>query len=88
MVGTRVLGYGKSILSRWIQTLQLKLNKFDLTKLNHKKVDYKLFTEGENKFEYELPNSQRLEFKLLTHKDERNIDNEELEKLSKITDPH
>ena len=90
MVGTRVLGYGKEYVVKMEDpdtSLEVE-HAFDLTKLNHKKVDYKLFTEGENQFEYELPNSKRkLAFKLMTHKDERNVEKElkALEKLSKVT---
>ena len=90
MVGTRVLGYGKEYVVK-IQdpdtTLEVE-HAFDITKLGHKKIDYKVFKEGENQFEYELPNTKRkLVFKLMTHKDERNVENElkALEKLSKVT---
>ena len=90
MVGTRVLGYGKDYVVKIDDpdtSLEVEHN-FDLTKLNHKKIDDKIFKSGENKFEYELPNTKRkIEFKLLTHKDERNIDNElkALKKLSSVT---
>ena len=90
MVGTRVLGYGKEYVVKMEDpdtTLEVE-HAFDLTQLNHKKVDYKLFKKGENQFEYELPNSKRkLVFKLMTHKDERNVEKElkALEKLSKVT---
>ena len=90
MVGTRVLGYGKEYVVEIEDpdtTLKVE-HAFDLTQLNHKKVDYKLFKKGENKFEYELPNSKRkIEFKLLTQSDEKNIDKElkALEKLTKVT---
>ncbi len=92
MVGTRVLGYGKEYAVS-IQDPDTSLeveHKFDLTKLNNKKVDYKLLesVKGVNKFEYELPNSGRkVEFKLLTHSDERAIDKALLayKKLSQVT---
>ena len=61
---------------------------FDLTKLETKKVDEKVFKSGKNKFSFTLPNSKRvIEFKLLTHKDERDIDSElkGLEKISRAT---
>ena len=45
-----------------------------LTKLENTKFDESVF-KGENKFSYTLPNSSRtIEFKLLTHKDEVEID--------------
>ena len=48
-----------------------------MTKLETKNVDEKLFESGENKFEFKLPNSKRvIEFKLLTHKDEREVEAE------------
>ena len=90
MVGTRVLGYGKQYVVEIEDpdtTLKVE-HAFDLTKLNHKKVDYKLFKQNENKFEYELPNSKRkIEFKLLTQLDEKNVEKElkALEKLTKVT---
>ena len=90
MVGTRVLGYGKEYVVEIEDpdtTLKVE-HAFDLTKLNHKKVDYKLFKQNENKFEYELPNSKRkIEFKLLTQLDEKNVEKElkALEKLTKVT---
>jgi hypothetical protein len=56
---------------------------FDLSKLKTKKVDEKLFKDG-NKFDFTLPTSKRvISFKLLTHKDEREID-KELEGYKKI----
>lgn len=90
MVGTRVLGYGKDYVVNMTDpdtSLEVE-HSFDLTTLNHKKLDEKLFKSGENKFEFELPNTKRkIEFKLLTHNDERNIEKElkALTKLSKVT---
>ena len=90
MVGTRVLGYGKEYVIKMEDpdtSLEVE-HAFDLTQLSHKKIDEKLFKNNENKFEYTLPNSKRkIEFKLLTHADEKNIDKElkALQKLSKIT---
>ena len=90
MLGTRVLGYGKDY-EVTIEDPDTGLDvehTFDLTKLEHKKVDAKTLKGGENKFSFTLPNSKRvIEFKLLTHKDERNIDSDlkGLEKISKVT---
>ena len=90
MLGTRVLGYGKDY-EVTIEDPDTGLDvdhTFDLTKLEHKKVDEKVFKSGENKFSFTLPNSKRVvEFKLLTHKDERNIDSDlkGLQKISKVT---
>ena len=79
MLGTRVLGYGPKydvIVNDPDTGLEVE-HTFDLTKLETKNVDEKLFESGENKFEFKLPNSKRvIEFKLLTHKDEREVEAE------------
>ena len=80
MVGTRVLGYGKDY------TLKVE-HTIDLTELKHTTFDEKLL-KGGNHFKFTLPNSKKvLEFKLLTHKDEKEIDAEVLayKKLSQAT---
>ena len=86
MLGTRVLGYGKDYVVKIDDPdtgLEVE-HTFDLTKLETKKVDESLFKNG-NKFEFTLPHSKRVvEFKLLTHKDEREIERE-LEGYKKIT---
>jgi len=79
MVGTRVLGYGKDYTVT-MEDPDTSLNvdhTFDLTTLEHKNVDEKVLSKGVNKFEFKLPKSKKvIEFKLLTHKDEREIDRE------------
>jgi hypothetical protein len=79
MVGTRVLGYGKDYtvsIEDPDTTLQVE-HTFDLTALKHTEVDEKLLKHGVNKFEFKLPNSKKIiEFRLLTHKDEKEIDTE------------
>ena len=85
MLGTRVLGYGKEYeVTITDPDTGLEVDtSFDLTKLKTKKVDEKLFKDG-NKFDFTLPVSKRvISFKLLTHKDEREID-KELEGYKKI----
>jgi hypothetical protein len=75
MVGTRILGYGKDYQAMMIDpdTNQEVETTIDLTTLDHKKIDESLFKNG-NDFTYELPNSKRkVGFKLLTHKDEKEI---------------
>ena len=90
MVGTRVLGYGKDYTIKIEDpdtTLDVE-HTFDLTTLEHKKIDEKVFKAGENKFNYTLPNSKRkIEFKLLTGHDEKAVDTElkATEKLTKVT---
>jgi hypothetical protein len=81
MMAARVLGYGKDY----------KFNHLgeeitvDLTLLKEKSLDEsKLLEKGKNEFKYELPHTgNTITFKLLTHKDDKNID-AELEGLKKI----
>ena len=89
MIGTRVLGYGKDypVTLTDPDTGEAVETEIDLTKLKNVKFDESVF-KGENKFSFTLPNSKRvIEFKLLTHKDERDIDSElkGLEKISRAT---
>ena len=89
MVGARVLGYGKSypIMITDPDTNAQVEYEVDLSNLKNKDVDTSVFT-GENKFEFELPYSKRvIGFKLLTHKDEREIKETQkgLEKVEKLT---
>jgi len=89
MLGTRVLGYGKDYVVKITDPdtdLEIE-HTFDLTKLETKKIDDKVFANG-NKFSFTCPKSgNKLEFKLLTGGDEVKIDKEvrAYEKLSKIT---
>ena len=89
MVGTRILGYGKDYEAMMIdpETSQEVETTIDLSTLGHKEIDESLFENG-NEFEYELPNSKRkVGFKLLTHKDEKEITNilKTLEKAEELT---
>ena len=90
MLGTRVLGYGKEYVVEIEDpdtTLKVEF-KVDLTTLESKKIDEKIFKSGENKFSFTLPNSKKeLEYKLLTHQDEKAIDNtlKQYQKITKVT---
>ena len=89
MVGTRVLGYGKdyNVVILDPDTNEEIDTTIDLSTLGHKKIDESLFENGNN-FEFELPNSKRkIEFKLLTNKDEVEIESvlKSLEKAEKLT---
>ena len=80
MVAARVLGYGSNY--------DFKYNKenytIDLSKVENKKLDEKLFKSNVNEFDFTLPHSgNKITFKLLTHKDENDI-SRELEGLKKI----
>ena len=78
MLGTRVLGYGKDYVVNIDDPdtgLEVE-HTFDLTKIETKKIDESLFKNG-NKFEFKLPNTKRvIEFKLMTHKDEKDVETE------------
>jgi len=89
MMGTRILGYGKDYPVVIIdpETGQEVETTIDLTTIKEKQVDESLLENGNN-FEFELPNSKRkIGFKLLTHKEETEIDKilKSLEKAEKIT---
>ena len=82
MVAARVLGYGKD----YKFTIDGSEHEVDLSQLEPYDIDFSKFTKGENKFSFDLPNSKRqIEFKLLTGKDEKQIDLEikAREKISK-----
>jgi hypothetical protein len=89
MMGTRILGYGKEypvVITDPETGLEVETT-IDLTTIKDKKVDESLLQNGNN-FEFELPNSNRkIGFKLLTHKDETEIDKilKSLEKAEKLT---
>jgi hypothetical protein len=56
----------------------------DLGKMDNKPFDFSKYEKGKNEFEFQLPISKKhITFKLLTKKDEDNIDNE-LKALAKI----
>ena len=89
LVGTRILGYGKDyeVMITDPDTNERVEYVVDLTKLKDKKIDTKLYSKGIT-FEFELPNSKRvLNFKLLTQKDEKEIDEiiKDYEKAEKLT---
>ena len=79
MIATRILGYGKDYIVSLTDpsTGDKQEETFDLTKVDDKKVDYKLFKGGKNEFEFDLPSSKvKILFRLLTHKEEKEIDAE------------
>jgi len=75
MIAARILSYGKDyevILGAEKQTIDLAL--FD-----HKPLNEELYTRGKNEFSLQLPHTNNLiTFKLLTHGDERRIEQEVL----------
>ena len=89
MVGTRILGYGKDydITLTDPDTNERVEYSVDLSKLENKPIDEKLFEKGNN-FTFELPNSKRIVgFKLLTQQDENEIRDvmQDYEKVEKLT---
>ena len=79
MIATRILGYGKDYIVSLTDpsTGDKQEETFDLTKVGDKKIDYKLFKSGKNEFEFDLPSSKvKILFRLLTHKEEKEIDAE------------
>ena len=90
MLGARILGYGAEYIVE-ISDPDSGLTKeitVDLSERTFRKIDYSQLESGENKFSLELPNSKRIiEFKLLTHKDEMDIDTsvKALTSITKVT---
>ena len=79
MVAARILGYGSEYKFDYNGEEQI----VDLSLLENKEIDENLFANG-NKFEFTLPHSKNhITFKLLNHKDEKNIQRE-LDGLKKI----
>ena len=77
MIATRVLGYGKdyTVTLTDPSSGDKQEETFDLTEITDKKIDSKLFKSGENEFEFELPAAKvKILFRLLTHKEEKEID--------------
>jgi hypothetical protein len=86
MVAARVLGYGKDYSFEY----EDEEVEIDLSLLENKELDESKFIEGQNDFPFTLPSTgTEITFKLLTHKDEKNIDREleGLKKLSKTNSP-
>jgi len=87
MVAARILGYGKNYDFELNCPSCGEINKdgIDLTSLKDKKIDHSHFKSGANEFSFKLPTSKRtITFKLLTQRDEREVDNE-LKALKKIS---
>ena len=80
MVAARILGYGSEYKFSYAGEDQI----VDLSQIENKEIDESLFKEGKNQFEFTLPHSKNhITFKLLTHKDERDVQRE-LDSLKKI----
>jgi len=80
MIAARILGYGKDYTFNYAGVEQT----VDLTTLENKEIDESTYKRGNNEFEFTLPQSEnKVTFKLLTHKDEQDI-NLELDALKKL----
>jgi hypothetical protein len=80
LVAARILGYGKDYTFNFYNPVIGESEKVtvDLTQLEERKLDKTLIkTPGVNEFEYTLPTTGNvITFKLITHKDEREIEKE------------
>jgi hypothetical protein len=84
LVAARVLGYGKDYSFKYNNNGQEVEATVDLSKLEDKVVDEKLFKRGSNEFSFNLPHSgNNITFKLLTHGDEQKIE-AEIKGLKKV----
>jgi hypothetical protein len=80
MIAARILGYGSEYTFEYNGETQT----VDLTQIENKPLKEELFTNNTNEFTFTLPHSKNIvAFKILTHKDEQDI-NRELEGLKKI----
>jgi len=86
LVATRILGYGKEYIFKALdEDGNLIDRKVDLSLLKDKElVTDTIIEEGKNEFSFQLPSSKvDVTYKLLTYKDDRNID-KELKELKKL----
>jgi len=80
LISSRILGYGNDYTISYNGTD----HTVDLTELENKELDEKLFTEGINNFEYTLPHSKtKITFRLLTDGIDKQIE-EEIKGVKKI----
>lgn len=85
LIAARILGYGKDFQFKYPHptTGEEELITVDLSEIKNKNVDYSLYNNV-NEFTFVLPQSKNeITFKLLTHKDEKQID-DELKGLKKV----
>jgi hypothetical protein len=80
MIAARILSYGKD----YEFNLGNGLQSVDLSLFENKEVDESLYTRGQNEFTFQLPSTDNVvTFKLLTHGDEKKIE-QEVKGLQKI----
>jgi hypothetical protein len=80
MVAARILGYGKDYVVEVDDPFSPGTKQkvtIDLTQIEHKEVDYSLFEQRKNEFDFELPQSRRVvTFRLMTHNLDKQIQTE------------
>jgi hypothetical protein len=80
MIAARILSYGKDYDFAFENSMQT----VDLSSFSNKEIDESIYSRGENDFELTLPHTDNvITFKLLTHGDEKKID-QEVKGLQKI----
>ena len=87
LISARILGYGANYEFEMQDPNSGEKTKdsIDLNMLKTKNIDFDSCEEGKNTFTFKLPISEKnIEFKLLTHKDEKEIEIE-LKKMRKFT---
>ena len=87
MVGARILAYSSNYTFSYTDPTSRETESVtvDLSQLKEKEIDWSLITEGVNEFDFTLPMSKvTVTFKVLTHKDESNIESE-LNGMKKIS---
>jgi hypothetical protein len=73
MIAARILSYGKDYEIQH----EGKTITVDLTTLQNREIDETIFTKGKNEFSFTLPHTKNaVTFKLLTHADDKAIDQE------------
>lgn len=86
LFAARIMGYGKEYPIKYANSQTGNIEEYivDLTELKDKPLDTSLTEKGKNEFKYKLPKSDKeITFKLLTGKDEKDIDIE-VKNLKKI----
>lgn len=77
MVAARILGYGNDYsveIEDPFSDGEKQTVTIDLSQIEHKEVDYSLFENRKNEFDYVLPNSKRtVTFRLMTHQIEKDV---------------
>ena len=80
MIAARILSYGKD----YPVDLGYGIQSVDLSQFEHKEINPDLYKQGSNEFSFTLPHTENIvTFKLLTHGDEKKIE-QEVKGLQKI----